>query len=176
MNLFTIGAVLRMDTSQFEKSLKKANSEGKGLGEAIGNTFGKIGKLAKTVVTADLVRQTASAMLGLANSTAEAGDRIDKQSQVLGISRKAYQDWDYILSQNGASIDSMSTSMKTLNSAIQDGSDDSKSALLSLGLSYKTLALMTPEELKEFINNMPDDMILRIVMEESHEPEDDRKV
>lgn len=146
MNLFTIGAVLRMDTSQFEKSLKKANSEGKGLGEAIGNTFGKIGKLAKTVVTADLVRQTASAMLGLANSTAEAGDRIDKQSQVLGISRKAYQEWDYILSQNGASIDSMSTSMKTLNSAIQDGSDDSKSALLSLGLSYKTLALMTPEE------------------------------
>ena len=36
--------------------------------------------------------------------------------------------------------------------------------------------VMTPEELKEFINNMPDDMILRIVMEESHEPEDDRKV
>ena len=37
--------------------------------------------------------------------------------------------------------------------------------------------VMTPEELAEYLNNMPENMILRVaVQEDSDEPEDDRQV
>ena len=37
-------------------------------------------------------------------------DNIDKMSQKLGMSRQAYQEWDFIMSQSGASIDGLKTS------------------------------------------------------------------
>lgn len=37
--------------------------------------------------------------------------------------------------------------------------------------------VMTPEELAEYLNNMPENVILRVtVQEDSDEPEDDREV
>lgn len=78
-------------------------------------------------------------MKKLADNAAAAGDKIDKQSQALGMSRKAYQEWDYILSQNGSTIDNLGVSMKTLSSAIVDGSKTGIAAFDKLGLSIDDL-------------------------------------
>lgn len=64
---------------------------------------------------------------------AKATDRIDKMSQRLTLSRKAFQEWDFILSQSGVSIDSLQMSMKTLTQEIQRDSD----AFKTLGVSAK---------------------------------------
>lgn len=60
------------------------------------------------------VGTAATAVAGLAVAQVSNLDAIDKQSQALGLSREAYQKWDYVLSQNGVDIDSFGTGMKSL--------------------------------------------------------------
>jgi len=50
----------------------------------------------------------------LSTKTMEVGDNIDKMSQKIGMSRKAYQEWDYVMSQNGGSVESLKMGYKTL--------------------------------------------------------------
>ena len=73
--------------------------------------FGKGMAIAATSVVA-----AGAAVFGFTTKTAEAQDRVDKMSQSLGLSNEKFQEWDYIMAQNGASIDSMKVGMKTLMS------------------------------------------------------------
>jgi phage-related protein len=50
-------------------------------------------------------------------------DEIDKMSQKLGLSREAYQEWDFIMSQSGATITSMQSSMKRIADRAVENSD-----------------------------------------------------
>lgn len=77
------------------------------------------------------------------SKTADLGDTIDKMSQKLGMSAKAYQEWDFIMEHSGASIDSMTTAMKTLASSAVTGKD----ALAELGITQADVAHMSQEEL-----------------------------
>lgn len=61
-------------------------------------------------------------------------DRIDKMSQKLGISRKAFQELDYAASRTGLSVTQFSGAMRALVNASQSGGD----ALKRLGVSIKT--------------------------------------
>ena len=54
------------------------------------------------------------------DKAAGALDRVDKLSQKIGFSRKAFQEWDYILGQSGASIEGLQTGMKTLNGRMHE--------------------------------------------------------
>ena len=65
----------------------------------------------------------ATALFGMAKKSAETTDRIDKMSQKIGISRQGFQEWDYVLSQNGMSIDTLQTGMKTLVTSIDQASE-----------------------------------------------------
>jgi len=65
----------------------------------------------------------------MAKATASAGDAIDKNSQKLGLSRRAYQEWTYVLSQNGTSIDSITAAFRTMSSSIESGSSSAGAAL-----------------------------------------------
>lgn len=80
------------------------------------------------------------AILRASNQYAEMGDRIDKMSQKIGMSRKAFQEWDYIMSQNGGNVESLQMGFKTLTTQIegvQKGSKDSVNAFNALGVSVK---------------------------------------
>jgi hypothetical protein len=73
-------------------------------------------------------------------------------SQKLGLSREGFQEWDFILSQNGASIDSMQSGMKTLTNSIDDlskGGKKATEAFNELGLSQEDLAGKSQEEVFE---------------------------
>ena len=80
-----------------------------------------------------------------AKSVAEYGDNIDKMSQKLGLSSEAYQKWDYIMSQKGASIDSMKAGMKTLATQAQKNASEFE----KLGISQEELGKLSQEELFE---------------------------
>jgi phage-related protein len=45
---------------------------------------------------------------------ADTTDRVDKMSQAVGLSRRTFQELDYVFAQNGASMDSLQMGMKTL--------------------------------------------------------------
>ena len=51
--------------------------------------------------------------MGVATKSAEAADEIDKMSQKMGISKQGYQEWSYVMGQNGMNIDTLNAGMKT---------------------------------------------------------------
>lgn len=117
-------------------------------GEQSGKTFG--GKFTSTAggvlkatgkamaVTAGATVGLGGALYGLATKSADTADRIDKMSQKLGISRKSFQELDYVLSQSGASIDSFGAGSKTLLAnmdKVASGSDETRKKFEALGVS-----------------------------------------
>lgn len=110
----------REKTAKLRSGIKKASAVIGALGSAVG------------LVGGALVRG--------ANQVAEIGDRIDKMSQKIGMSRKAFQEWDYIMSQNGGNVESLQMGFKTLVTQIegvQKGSKDSTKAFKDLGVRVK---------------------------------------
>lgn len=111
---------LREKMSRLTGGLKKVG----GALTAVGATVGVVG----------------GAILRGANQVAEMGDRIDKMSQKIGMSRESFQEWDYILSQNGGNIDSLQMGFKTLTTQIGmagKGSKESVAMFKRLGVSIK---------------------------------------
>lgn len=125
------GLVIKVsgDTKPLEESLKKVD------------------KTASKVLKGMAVGITAfNTSVGIVvKNTAALGDRIDKMSQKIDISREAFQKWDFVLSQNGASIESLQGNMKFLSKAI-DANDDS---FKKLGITQKQLKESSPEQIFE---------------------------
>lgn len=102
----------------------------------------KIGAAAVGAVTA----ATGALYTGItaaAGSVAAYGDNIDKMSQKMGMSAKAYQEWDAVMQHSGTSIESLQAGMKTLANAVESGND----AFERLGISQEEIAKMSNEEL-----------------------------
>ncbi len=80
---------------------------------------------------------------------AGAGDEIDKNSQKMGLSREGYQEWGYVLRQNGSDVKSLQSGMTQLNTVVdkaKKGSKDASKPFSKLGLEIKDLNKMSREE------------------------------
>jgi hypothetical protein len=80
----------------------------------------------------------AGALVGMAFKSAEATDRVDKLSQKIGMSREGFQEWEYVLSQNGMEIDTLQTGMKTLVTSMDqaiEGTGAGAESFEKLGIS-----------------------------------------
>ena len=152
------------NTSSFgdklKDSLKKAASELKSFGSGLAS----VGKSAasftlkglKTAAVAGAAAFTglATAAISAANNVAAAGDQIDKESQKLNMSREAYQEWSYVLSQNGADIAQLGSGMEALvdkMKAAGEGSEEITGMFGELGISMDALKTATPEEAFEMV-------------------------
>jgi len=136
---------------QLESADKDIEEVSKDTAEASKHTvnFGDVAKKAGKIAAAAFAA-TAAAMAavtkGLANmitDAAEYGDTIDDNSQKMGISNKAYQEWDFVLQHAGSSIDALRTSMKTLATAAESNNE----AFEQLGISQEEIANLSQEEL-----------------------------
>ena len=145
MNLFDLVAVLTLNKSAYEAGLNDASNEADTFGSKLKNGLGtaaKVGTAAIAAVGTAAVGVTKS-VISASGEVAELGDHIDKQSQKIGISAKAYQEWDFILQHNGASVDSLQTSMKTMATQAQKNADEFK----LLGISEEELGKLGTEDL-----------------------------
>ena len=88
------------------------------------------------------VKELGSAFGSAAVSAAEFGDSIAKSARNANLSFSGFQEWSYILDQNGASIDGLKNAMLNLEKASENGSD----ALAELGFTQEQLNAMSPEE------------------------------
>ena len=129
----------------------EAESAGKSSGLKFGSAMGGVLKtgagLAATGIAA--MGTFTKSIIDSSKQTAAAGDQVDKMSQKLGLSAKAYQEWDYVLGQSGADITSMSTGLKTLTNKLDDAKNGSESAqgmFAALGLSMDDLGKMSRED------------------------------
>jgi len=136
LKLFEIFGEIKIDDKKGINSIDKMDKKADGLASKLGKglkTAGKVGAVGIGAITAG-----AGALGGMASKAAEMTDNIDKMSQKLGMSRQGFQEWDFILSQSGASIDSMKMGMKTLaDRAVEaaEGTGEGSKAFDKLGLS-----------------------------------------
>ena len=141
------------------EKVKKPMEETANVSDTLSGAFKKVsvvGAAAGAAVSAvgAFCAESAKKIKELANQSAAAGDKIDKQSQRLGMSAQAYQEWDFILSQNGGSVDILSTGVNKLNNLLDDARNGSKSATETfnkLGLSFEELNAMNSEQRFEAI-------------------------
>lgn len=145
MNLFDLMATITLDTSDYDEGLDQSEEKAESFGSKVGKglaTAGKIGAAAVGAVAAGAVVLGTAVVKGT-SQLAEYGDHIDKQSQKMGISAQAYQEWDAILQHSGTSIDGMQRGLMTLEKKAVSGSD----AFDALGLSQEAVASMSREDL-----------------------------
>jgi hypothetical protein len=132
-----------------------AEQELSGLQGKVADVQSKFGNFGKTLATGAAIGSAAvvsatGALMGMATKSAETTDRIDKMSQKLGMSKQGFQEWDYILGQNGISIDSLGGGMKALTNMTDELAKGSKTATDSfgrLGISFDDLQGKTQEEI-----------------------------
>lgn len=156
MNVFDLMAKIGLDTSEYDRGLDQSEGKFSGFGDKIKAGFEKIKDNATSAVSAiasgvksvvSTVGDMASSIYNATADLANYGDSIDKASQKIGISAKAYQEWEAVMQHSGTSMDSMTTSFKTLATASQGASADQVEAFKKLGLSMEEVSSMSTEEL-----------------------------
>jgi len=140
-NLMNLVAKLTLDSSEYEKGLNGASESAGGFGSKLGAAAK--GATALVAGGAAVVTAIGGAVVKGAGEVADFGDHIDKNSQKMGISAEAYQEWDAILQHSGSSIDSMQRGMITLSKAAEKGDDSFE----KLGITQEELQSLNQEEL-----------------------------
>lgn len=151
-NIFSLFGTIFIDNKKANKSLDETTKKGKSTGDKLGKAFKAVAKGATAVVTGAAAVGTAA--FKMAQSTATQANEVDKFSQKMGLSKKAYQEWDFVLSQADVEITSMTTGLKTLTNKLDDAKNGSSSAsemFGKLGLSMEQLNGMSREEVFESV-------------------------
>lgn len=110
---------------------KKGSNRLKNFGKAAAASFAAVGTAAIA---------TGKKLWEVANNTASYADSIDKASQRVGMSKEAYQEWQYILGQNGIEVASLETAMKSFGNVMDGSSKAGTKALEKLGISIEGLS------------------------------------
>lgn len=145
MNLFDLAAKITLDSSAYESGIKEAESTGKGFSEKLKSGLGTAAKVgaASVVAVGTAAVAVGKKLYSEVSDLAAYGDQIDKNSQKMGISAQAYQEWDFILQHSGSSIDAMGRGMMTLSKQAESNSD----AFAHLGITQEDLATLNKEDL-----------------------------
>ena len=129
-----------------EKEAKKLHNQIGKLSKELGGNL----KKACTVVSAGVVGSI-GALSALAVKSSQTCDRIDDLSNKIGISRAGFQEWDYLLGQNGASIESLQMGFKTLVNQINGVTQGNKKSVATSKNSTK--AVNMPKTKSSEVNN-----------------------
>ena len=156
---------LKKAAEEFDDAEKQADEFGdevKDAGDDADKSGGKFEKLGSVLKGVGAALGTAMAAIGtgavaagkklysMANDVAATGDEVDKMSQRLGLSREAYQEWGYVLSQSGVDINSVQVGMKTLTNTIDDARNGTETAVTKferLGISMADLENKSREDI-----------------------------
>lgn len=117
------------------KEAQKMRAEAIALGKQLNKGFVNACKIATTTVLG-----LASATVVTLNKTREYADRVDDISKKIGISKKGFQEWEYIIKQNGAEIDILQKGIKSLGSqvlGVTSGNKDAINNFRRLGISVR---------------------------------------
>jgi uncharacterized protein YukE len=142
------------------KSFKHVGKAVKNIGKDAGKVMKALGSAIKEVlgsaviglaaVVAEVVAIVAATKMAIQNAKAIA--QLSRDAAKVGMSTHAYEEWGYILTQNGIQIDKLSDFLKTLaaeQNAVREGTEDTIKAFERLGLSASEVSNMSQTELFE---------------------------
>lgn len=140
INFVKLVAKLFADTSEFEKGLKSATRKSREFRQDVVKVFSTAAKY---------VAGLGTAFAFLVGKQSIAGDEIGKISQKFGVSAEALSTLDHAANLAGVSTEELAKSFKFMNSALVDAAGGSKeqiAAFATLGLSFKELSQLSPED------------------------------
>lgn len=136
MELFNLFGKIAVDNAEANEQIEETSEKAESFSSKLASGIGTAAKWGTAIVAGATAASTA--LVGFASSSASTADNIDKMSQKIGISREAYQELDFIMSQSGASVDGLQSGMKTLVSAMSSAADGTESNIATferLGIS-----------------------------------------
>lgn len=154
MELFRLFGKILVETSEADKSLDKTDGKAKTVSGNLSGYMEKIQKWAgvlKAAIAGSAIIKALQQIVSISSEVAAAADEIDKESQKLGLSAKAYQEWAYILEHNGTSINSAAQAIKTLTKNVGSETEATMMALERIGIGTNFALTATPEELWETV-------------------------
>ena len=142
MNVFELFAKIGLDTTSYDKGLEGAEKSTKSFGTNLKKGLAVAAGVTTAAITATAAAAgvAGKAFLNAANDVATYGDDVDKNSQKLGISAKAYQQWDFILQHSGSSIDGLKKGLTTLSTAMGELQDASTKTIDTTQINKTKLA------------------------------------
>ena len=131
MNIFTLTGRILVDNKEANDNIDNTSKKSDTLAGKFSNGLNNAAKAA-TVAIAAIGTATVTVgkgLLNMAEKSAETADRIDKLSAKIGISKQSFQEWDYIMGQNGMDVEKLQVGVKTLTSQMDAASNGNKSAI-----------------------------------------------
>ena len=120
MELFKLVGSIFVDNDKANASISKTDEKAEGLGKKFLDGVKTVGKWGAAITGASAA--VGGALLGVANSSAETAKEIEKMSSMIGFSKKAYQEWDFIAKQTGTSMEQLQGGITDLAEKMQDAS------------------------------------------------------
>lgn len=136
MKIFSLFGEVFIEDEKAKKALDNTEKKAGKVGERLKSMIGTAAKVGAGIAAAGAA--AGAGMLAMANKVAGTTDRIDKLSQKIGLSRQGFQEWEFVLSQSGASIETLQTGMKTFVEQIEQasrGTGEGARAFERLGIS-----------------------------------------
>jgi len=148
MELFKLIGTIAVNSSDAINEIQGTAAQASALGTKMKTGIATAAKWG-TAIAAGAVAAGAG-VAKLAMNSAAAADEVDKMSQKIGISKEGYQEWSYVLGQNGMDISSLQMGMKTLVTQMDGVVSGSKSSIemfdkLGLSVTDSTGALKDQE-------------------------------
>jgi phage-related minor tail protein len=136
LELFKLVGSIFVDNEQANESLAKTDKKASNVAETLGKGVKTIGKWGSAMAVG--ASAVVTGITSIATSSADACDEIDKMSAKIGLSKEGYQEWSYVMAQNGMDVDKLQTGMKTLRQQMElaeKGTGASAEAFKQLGVS-----------------------------------------
>ena len=136
MELFQLFGKIAIDNQDAIKDIEGTTAKAGGLSTKMKAGIATAAKWG-TAIAAGAAAAGAGVMK-VATNAAAAADEVDKMSQKIGLSKEGYQEWSYVMGQNGMDISSLQMGMKTLVTQMDgviSGSATSVEMFDKLGLS-----------------------------------------
>lgn len=127
LEIFKLVGSIFVDSDKANESISKTDQKAEGLAKKMLSGVGTAAKWGAGIATA--AGTVAAAVGGIAMSAAGTADEIDKMSQKIGLSKEGYQEWSYIMGQNGMEIDKMQVGMKTMTALMDSAAGGTASAV-----------------------------------------------
>lgn len=125
MELFKLLGTIAVDNSAANTSIDETADKAETFSGKLKSGITTAAKWGATVYAG--AAAAGAGLMKLSSSSAATADNVDKMSQKIGISRQAYQELDFVMSQSGASVDSLQMGMKSLISAMDGASSGTAS-------------------------------------------------
>lgn len=129
MEIFKLFGSIFVNNEAANNSISETSQKATGLMSKVGEGIKTVAKVGAAVGGA--VVAGATALTAMATKAAETCDRIDKLSAKTGLSKQAFQEWDYVLAQNGMSIETLQVGNKTLLSYMEKVTEGNADAVNS---------------------------------------------